>query len=260
MVVVGGTHGNEYTGVWCSKRLRLRDRVETLIGNPVAVAANRRFIDTDLNRQFRLKDLNDSKDPTTVEGKRARELNEMLGPKGSEHAADWIIDLHSTTANMGLCLILTEGNTLVAQAAAYVAEHIPDTRILVHADDNDRPNVCSIAKNGLTIEVGPVPQGVVRHDAVDMTLDAVECLLEFLENPAARSNRLPATIMCFQSAPATRPNELSGKISWPSDPDFPNFPRYMIHKDRQDGEFRTHVFAIHFLSSTLNHHSSLVAS
>lgn len=36
---------------------------------------------------------------------RSRELNAMLGPKGSPQAMDLVCDLHNTTANMGLCLI-----------------------------------------------------------------------------------------------------------------------------------------------------------
>lgn len=36
---------------------------------------------------------------------RSRELNAMLGPKGSPEAVDLICDLHNTTANMGLCVI-----------------------------------------------------------------------------------------------------------------------------------------------------------
>lgn len=36
---------------------------------------------------------------------RSRELNAMLGPKGSPEAVDLVCDLHNTTADMGLCLI-----------------------------------------------------------------------------------------------------------------------------------------------------------
>lgn len=36
---------------------------------------------------------------------RARELNQLLGPKASGQAFDFILDLHNTTANMGTCLI-----------------------------------------------------------------------------------------------------------------------------------------------------------
>lgn len=35
----------------------------------------------------------------------ARELNALLGPKGSQGAVDLVCDLHNTTANMGLCFI-----------------------------------------------------------------------------------------------------------------------------------------------------------
>ena len=44
-------------------------------------------------------------DATPYEILRSRELNAMLGPKGSPDAVDLICDLHNTTANMGLCLI-----------------------------------------------------------------------------------------------------------------------------------------------------------
>lgn len=36
---------------------------------------------------------------------RSRELNALLGPKGSPEAVDLVCDLHNTTANMGLCFI-----------------------------------------------------------------------------------------------------------------------------------------------------------
>lgn len=36
---------------------------------------------------------------------RSKELNAMLGPKGSPEAVDLVCDLHNTTSNMGLCLI-----------------------------------------------------------------------------------------------------------------------------------------------------------
>lgn len=36
---------------------------------------------------------------------RCRELNALLGPKGSPKAVDLVCDLHNTTSNMGLCLI-----------------------------------------------------------------------------------------------------------------------------------------------------------
>ena len=101
VVVVGGTHGNEYTGVWLEKALR--DKSETIVGNPAAVEANRRFLDEDLNRCFLRSKLDAP--PETREAQRAREVDAALGPKGSDNAADLVIDLHTTTANMGVTMI-----------------------------------------------------------------------------------------------------------------------------------------------------------
>lgn len=44
-------------------------------------------------------------DSTSYELRRAHELNTQLGPKGSESAVDLLLDLHNTTANMGLSFI-----------------------------------------------------------------------------------------------------------------------------------------------------------
>lgn len=248
IAVVGGTHGNEYTGVWCIRALENEKRCKTLLGNPQAVAANRRFIDDDLNRQFRLSQLSQS--ANTVEAKRAQELNELLGPKESPKT-DLIIDLHSTTSNMGLTIIIAEGDTLTAKIAAYITKVVPQneqesqrTRILMHAipDRFERPNLGSLAKHSLTIEVGPVPQGLLRHDAADLTLRAVRAALDYMDEH--NDEGLPEFVPCFKSAPALRPGEMSGKIPWPPCPrnetiEMPNIPRYIVHKDRQDKDFAT---------------------
>jgi len=93
VVVAGGTHGNEYTGVWCVHHLEEQDQrkhlqkrfpsltVETVLANPEAFHQNRRFVDTDLNREFALPKLNHQSEDTKVEAVRARQLNAQLGPK-----------------------------------------------------------------------------------------------------------------------------------------------------------------------------------
>lgn len=45
-------------------------------------------------------------DELPYEVQRAKEINQMFGPKGSPDAYDVIIDLHNTTSNMGATLIL----------------------------------------------------------------------------------------------------------------------------------------------------------
>lgn len=77
-----------------------------VLANPAATAACRRYMDRDLNRTFTLTFLNSMPTPDDpYEVKRARELNQLLGPKGTGQAFDVVLDLHNTTANTGVCLI-----------------------------------------------------------------------------------------------------------------------------------------------------------
>ncbi|HEV7367536.1 succinylglutamate desuccinylase/aspartoacylase domain-containing protein, partial [Arenibaculum sp.] len=59
VTVVGGVHGDELTGIHLVERLRSRPArpggrldIRTLIANPEAIAARRRYVDADLNRRF----------------------------------------------------------------------------------------------------------------------------------------------------------------------------------------------------------------
>ena len=264
VVVVGGTHGNEYTGVWCIKALEQQKEalattfssldISTLLGNPQAHFENKRFIHSDLNREFKQEFLLREVDTSSVESVRAREVDQLLGPKLQEilhhQRVDLVVDLHSTTTNMGLTVIIPEGDPDMAQAAAYVLHKCKGARCLMHTttDARDRPNLSSVGKHGFTIEVGPVPQGVVRHDAVEKTQDAMEALLEFLDQrnkqgheailtqlrTAYPSGRVPV----FRSAPAMVSGEISGKIQWPCDSENPNFPLWMVHKSLQDKDYQ----------------------
>jgi len=293
VVVMGGTHGNEYTGVWCIKALdrRLQKeaatvtssdgrnsfpslRISTLLGNPQVFQLNKRFVDEDLNRQFTYESLRksplSSEGDTTrmsLEAKRARELDILLGPKvfeGDEVAeesqrrepsTDVLIDLHTTTCNMGITLIVAEGDSLMTSAAAYVMMklmHQHDVRILMHTHGSQRrkPHVSSIARHSFTIEVGPVPQGVLRHDMVEKTERALDAALEFLDRgngeirPSSpevmkelRKHFSNGTVPCYRSAPAKVRGEMSAKISWPCDPENENFPAWIVHQSVQDKDF-----------------------
>lgn len=209
---------------------------------------------------------------------RARELEAILGPKLMSDAADptgddtctiepltdVCVDLHTTTANMGISLIIPEGDPLMAAAAAYVLHQCKtkygydSVQCLMHALPKraDRQNLSSCGRHGFTIEVGPVPQGVLRHDVIEKTQAAMHSLLEFLHlrnlelQNGEDVNGEPSVldtlrqiypnniVPCYRSAPAVRPGELSGKISWPNDESNPNFPAVIVHKSLQDHDFK----------------------
>lgn len=269
IVVVGGTHGNEYTGVFVSKALERRlerenpyqtFQLSTIIANPEAHMQNKRFVDHDLNREFSHKAFEERNESgsNTVESQRAAELNELLGPKFSNESevcaspkTDLLIDLHTTTSNMGTTLIVAQGDPLTTKAAAYVMlkcrkENKISILMHTHKDQHSRPHLSSIAPHCFSIEAGPVPQGVLRHDIVENTQEALDATLEFMErynaNPQEVDEELrqafpSGRITCYVSAPSQRKGEISSKIAWPSDPENPNFPAWMVHKSVQDQDF-----------------------
>ena len=119
VAIVGGTHGNERLGVELIRAWQLQPSLVTrssftttlVMANPLAVERNVRFVDSDLNREFAAAIqpagapaasasglTPDTTIPPSLEARRAKELNLLLGPKASPGGAcDFIIDLHSTT-------------------------------------------------------------------------------------------------------------------------------------------------------------------
>lgn len=343
VTIVGGTHGNEYTGVWCIKAIeRQRElynnnrrvieggtirnndmdaddrktvlnnnnnnslmknmfemyptiQIETLLANPTAHIQNKRFINVDLNRQFGHVKNNDDNAPTEYyEVARAREIETLLGKRRSNNnddvhddrinndGVDVVIDLHTTTANMGITIILSEGyEPIMAHAAAYALYHCQQYYSSSSSNSSNNNNSRGVGvqclieegnkfvdlssccgKRGITIEVGPVPQGVLRHDIVMQTQVALNALLEYFhlhnveciqQQHEKRSvlqeqlmNIYPQGIVpCYRSSPGM-------KICWPTTTDAttdnnaqdnnnnnPNFPSWMVHGSIQDRDFET---------------------
>ncbi|OOE89232.1 aspartoacylase [Salinivibrio sharmensis] len=188
VAIVGGTHGNEFSGVYALKQWQsnpattARDSFSTehVFANPPAYSANKRYLDCDLNRQFDPKLLADYS-LANYEQSRAKALNQQLGPKGDPRV-DFIIDLHNTTSNMGPTLILLTLDTFNKQLAAYVSERMPDAVILVedHIEPIQHAFLCSIGKQGVIVEVGPQPQSVLRHDVMESMQEMTTHILDFV--------------------------------------------------------------------------------
>ena len=112
VLVVAGTHGNECNAPWLLDACaRLPGRLNSsglalcsLIGNPDALAQSRRYLDRDLNRSFQPALL---ADPARQEREvvRARSLLAHHAPEAADPCLV-VIDLHSTTAAMGNCLVV----------------------------------------------------------------------------------------------------------------------------------------------------------
>ncbi len=235
IAIVGGTHGNEYTGIYLVEKLRRRlpswDDLELnyLLANPQAARYAKRFIDHDLNRAFRLDDLLDI-NKSGYEFDRAKAINQELGPKGRS-STDFIIDMHTSTSNMGTTLIFCKINPALLQLAAYLKNKLQDIHVFYKppvSEDEDQPYLDSIAPLGLAIEVGPVAHGLLRHDAIEKTEKTVMAILEFISlyNKKALT-RLPESIEIYQySKTVFFPTDEEGNIL------------ACIHESLQDGDFQ----------------------
>ena len=236
VAIVGGTHGNENTGVFLVNKLKnaLPEykglKLKYLLANPMAIKNTRRFMDHDLNRSFGIKELQNI-ESSEYEFNRAKVINYELGPKGNPKY-DFIIDMHTTTSNMGVTFIFSEINKINLQLACYLSEKNDSLNLYYHPPeskdvDSDQPYLNTISPFGLPLEVGPVPNGLLRHDVIEMTEKTVKDTLEFitlLNNQSLPD--IPDSIEIFQH---------SETILFPCD-DEGNITAY-IHKNLQDKDF-----------------------
>lgn len=186
VAIIGGTHGNELTGIALIKKFdrfpellkRESFEVVTLLGNPRAIAENRRYIDRDLNRCFDLQEL---RDPglTGYEEKRAKEIHALLCPR-DRPPVDFIIDLHSTTANMGMTIIPSSEHPFNLQLSAYSRRIDPSARVYFGAED-DSARLRSLSRFGCTVEVGPIAQGVLNARTLERTESIVRGILDYID-------------------------------------------------------------------------------
>ncbi len=235
LAITGGTHGNELTGIYLVKRWRQnltllkRESFEITIRlmNLKAIKEGRRYVDHDLNRSFSLKSLSDN-NLETYEAVLAKEINTLLGEKGSIHPnVDFIVDLHTTTANMGLSIVVSNDSKLTWEAIAYLTIMEPELKVYRWQGDEEGAFVDSIAPNGFAIEVGSVPQGVLRADLFLKTEALVYHLLDFIDKHNKNEVlNLPREVEIYDHEelldyPRNEEDEIVA----------------MVHQDRQDRDF-----------------------
>lgn len=188
VAIVGGTHGNEFTGIYLIKKLeRFPHQVQrssfetvTLFANPKAFAQVKRYVDQDLNRCFLPQDLQNI-EATSYEAKRARAICYQIGAE-SDKPVDVVLDLHSTTANMGQTLILANNHPFNLQLAAYLCAQNRQVRVFSWAQDHrEDPSLKSLCDFGFSIEVGPVAQGILDANCFQKTEAMLYQILDYLE-------------------------------------------------------------------------------
>ncbi len=150
-----------------------------LTANPEAVRRNTRFVDQDLNRSFKAS-RQDASTPENYEIRRSREISGLMASSRARGRV-FAIDLHTTTSNMGVTLI-TDTTPVNLTLAAHVKQRIPAVRIYAFPP-GDRIDSClrASADGGLGLEIGPIPQGVVRHALLQTAEDSVNSILDVVE-------------------------------------------------------------------------------
>jgi len=206
VAIVGGTHGNELTGVYLLKRwAKLPEEIcrssfstHTFMGNPKAYELNRRFVDEDLNRCFANSTLASST-KTSYESHRAVFLNQLIGPKEAPRH-DFVIDLHTSTSNCGAMIILTNDDPFNLALAAYILLQMPEARIhIIPPIQGESPYLSSLSNHGLVVEVGPIPQGLLCSDAFHLSTSLVRHALDFAHAiNEGHSLRLPDAVEVYR--------------------------------------------------------------
>jgi aspartoacylase len=223
VVIVGGNHGNEFTGIYLVKKfhnhpdLVHRSSFETLslLGNPKAIAARVRYVEKDLNRCF--VQLRNEDKPANYEELRAREIQTILKPKVPD-IEDVIIDLHTTTSNMGLCIILGNRHPVLLELAAVLSAINPLVKVYLHEQPKGSGFLRSLSDLGFALEVGPVPQSILNAELFQQTEQLIYTSLDYFENYNLGKNLLKNnTLTVYRSIgvidyPRSEDGEIQGMI------------------------------------------------
>lgn len=236
VAIVGGTHGNEFTGAYLIQKFaQFPDLITrpsfdtvTLLANPNAFAAGRRYVEKDLNRCFLKQDL---QDPTlsSYEELQAKSIQDTLA-SNRDKQADFILDLHSSTANMGLTIILVNSHPLNLKLAAYLSQINPLVKVYrcSFKSIEENPFVNSLCELGFAIEVGPIAQGLLKATLFQETEELVYAVLDYLEqfNQGRISSTNETLILYNHLSVVNYPKQQDGKILG------------MIHPELQDKDYQ----------------------
>ncbi len=239
IVIAGGTHGNELTGIklyskWAADSSNYihacpSAKIDLVHTNIEASQITRRYVDMDLNRTFANR-LLAIENPNAYEIRRAKELNDRFGPKGENTRTDLIIDVHNTTSNMGICLILSTRDPFTMRASAELVHEIPNCFIYYQPEERgESPYFGTVAKADICLEVGPQPHGTLDAKLFAETEKVVLRYLEMAEE-------------WNQGTLQKKPKKIVDVYTQYKDIDYPRDPSgnisAMVHPNLQNGDYK----------------------
>lgn len=160
ILFIVATHGDEGFAIPVVKELSKVYKFDWVVSNPKALKENARFTQADLNRSGPGK-----QNSKVYEEKRAYEIIK----KASKY--DYVIDIHGTTANTGLFIILSNPDWKNVE----LAKRINLNKVVLWPGLSDKGPLTQFINNSLEIECGPK-----NSSATQKRLKVV--LKEFLEN------------------------------------------------------------------------------
>ena len=180
IAITGGVHGNELTGAylvknWQKNPIKTKNvEIEYILANPKAFKECRRYIDYDLNRSFSSISLNE--DSHYYEFERAKVLKEKL------KNIQFLIDLHTTTANMGITIVLSKDDKISNYVAKKIKSKFDNVNILRWFSTKEGDFINSVVPHSITIEAGPICQGVLDPSIYFDCKKVVQEIVNIFEN------------------------------------------------------------------------------
>jgi aspartoacylase len=237
IAIVGGTHGNELAGIYLVKHwiespeLVARNAFDTnlVLANHNAMDKNIRYTDCDLNRQFSKAALADFS-LGNYEQSRAKVLNQQLGPKGNSNTG-LVIDLHNTTSNMGPTLLIPQRGEFYDLMAIYLKQFMPEVVVFLdedHKSNDEHHLLCTVGQYGVIVEVGPVAQGVLKHQVTEQMATMTQLILDFVQ--AYNTDSLPVLADKIEAF------RYKKSLTLPVDAD--NNRIAMVHQDVEGNDFK----------------------
>jgi aspartoacylase len=128
---------------------------------------------------------------------------------------------------MGLAIVVSNESDITWRAIAYLCKMEPKLKIYRWQGDIENAFVDSIAPHGFAIEVGAVPQGVLRADLFLKTEALVYHLLDYVEKENSVDElELVSELEVYEhEVLVDYPRDEEGDI------------RAMVHEERQDRDF-----------------------
>lgn len=241
VLIVGGTHGNELTGVYLINQFdhspgclaRSSFKTVTQIGNPRAIAQGTRYVDQDLNRCF-----NFLAPPLSsrqhYEKERAKDLFDQYGAHGTT-PVDFVIDLHSTTSNAGLMLILDHLDSFTLQLAAYLQGKEPEIKLYSSlGSGREHDSMRTLGRYRLGIEVGPIAHGTLQAELFRKTESLIHHVLDYVEH--YNGGRRSAPLGESSSTSALTVYQYVGAIDYPKNEQ--GAITAMVHPQRQFQDYQ----------------------